>query len=216
MQSRIHAYRRRVYPPRVMDDAIIHKYLSLFHRCAGCGQVFRAQGAAYVMVDLKAPCCGAPGPRSIWPEPAVGLYIETACRQDPCEEATPRIKVLMIAAAAELIMEQVVWAALDARISNAPTAIALMSRCHGLHQLKRVFKDLAGESVDQVLKREKFAAFAKDWHDVAQARNLVAHGQWYQPFDDAKLMAFADSLIPAGAALWNAAVRSAKVLPIPN
>jgi hypothetical protein len=191
-----------------MGAAEIHKYLSQFTKCGSCSAVFPAEGIKYVMVNVPSPCCGAPGPRIIWPDPALALYLETARRQDPNEEATPRIKVLMLAAAAELMMEQVVWAALESRIKSAAVAMALMDRCQGVHQLKGVFKDLTSASVDEVLKRESFASFAKTWQEVAQARNRVAHGGWdHKAVDNASLIAFAEALIPACAALWNVAVR---------
>ena len=204
------ARNRRARGSRPVEAAVIHKYLSLYTQCAGCGQVFPADGGKYVMVAQPAPCCGAPGPRGIWPEPAIGLYIETACRQDPSEEATPRIRVLMIAAAAELMLERVVWTALAHRIDSGPVAMALIDRCEGTHRLKELFKDLVGESVDDVLRRERMASLVQDWQEVIRGRNSVAHGEWYKPVDDAVVMRFADALIHAGAALWNAAVRSAK------
>lgn len=194
-----------------MEPEVVHKYLSQFHTCPGCGEVFPANGMDYIMVEMKAPCCGAKGPRGMWPDSAVVFYIETALRQKPGDEATPRIQVLMLAAAAELMLERVVWTALENRISNGAVALALMDRCEGTYKLKEVFKELVGESVDAVLRREKFEPWAQIWVAVSTARNSVAHGQWdHKAVDDAKLASFAKSLIPASAALWNAAVRSAK------
>lgn len=197
----------------VMDDAVFEA-LRQYHRCGSCSQVFAAEAALkYLNPDEPSPCCGEKNVRGIWPEPTIVKYVETARRLG----ATPdgqHVQAIMLAAGAELVLQQVVWAALEARIQDADVAIAVMDRCDGFAKLKAVYRDLVHSSVKDVLCDAGFKNFPETWEQIVRARNHVAHGQWHHPaLPHADLATFADQMIPAMVALWNEAYRSGRKTP---
>lgn len=189
-----------------MDEERIYESMTTFVQCE-CGRVVRTQGFAWMMLEVPAPCCGAKGHRSIWPDSGVALYLETARKQPPGDDGL-RVQALMLAAAGELIMNRAVWHAVATRGTTASVALAFMDQCQGgVRKLKDAYRKVTHQSVSDVLKEAGLADFDTAWAAIVQFRNAVGHGEWRAQLDERHVATFSDKLLPAAAALWNAAVK---------
>jgi hypothetical protein len=111
----------------VVDRESVFKEMLGFYCCGGCRKVRSAEDLSHLILDSARSCCGSLEPASIWPDPAIVLFIQTA-RAQPVTEEGSRIQSLMLAAAGEAVLQQSVWTVLEGRINDVMVAEALRKR----------------------------------------------------------------------------------------
>lgn len=145
--------------------------------CNGCSRAIADPHCALVTLGRPAPCCGANGMRRMWPSGA-RAELEAIATLDASDPVHARAAVLFLAAACEVLLDEILWDIVEHHRPTRPVAVALMERASERRRSLELYRELVGKSVRDVLVGTAFARWYDSWDELVKARNGLAHGAW--------------------------------------
>ncbi len=152
--------------------------VSCWVECDWCGMLVHDPSRSLTLLSKPAPCCGATGCRIIWPSNARFL-LEGLASLETTEEVEGRAASLILAAACEALLGEVLWKMFERLEIMRTVALALDKRASDRGRKLSLYADLAGVSAKEVLVKKGHGAWYQAWDELVDTRNQIAHGEWY-------------------------------------
>jgi hypothetical protein len=145
--------------------------------CPTCGIVTHDPALNLADKDIPAPCCGASGEtRGLWlPLPAVAL-LNLVENQDRHKDEGRRIAVVFLAAAVEILLEDVLSHLLRLHTTSDALVEATLDGYQGVARRRDLFNRLSARPMGEILIDKRLKEFLADWQSLIELRNKLAHG----------------------------------------